>query len=60
MHGGGRNSAFLNSGGCSVAGAQVGCFTCRGKIIEGVGRLLLLARGSAGRLYFSSFCFDFF
>lgn len=35
VHGDGRDGAFLNSGGCSVAGARVGCCTCRGKNLQG-------------------------
>ena len=52
-HGDGRNSTFLNSGGCSVAGAQVGCCARRGKTAEGVGRLLpFIARVADVALFF--------
>ena len=39
----GQNGAFLNSGGCLVAGARVGVAPVGKRVTEGVGRLLLFS-----------------
>ena len=43
---------FLNSGGCSVASARVGCCAYRGKNTKCVGRLLFRSKVRCGGFVF--------